>query len=183
MFLNWSITSKRASISSRKRSSPPRQTYRRPARRDWEIRKLKTARHRPPENASCIWRKKGGKDKFCWRRIPDAPDESLDSPSDDRFLIRREQEAEFMNLLAQLPLPQRSVLLLRILWKIFRIEEIARITALQPGTDEVPITLRQKSHYENYWRRKMKTPREILFGNGIGPRCRAKWTLSGSEMV
>jgi RNA polymerase sigma-70 factor (ECF subfamily) len=63
--------------------------------------------------------------------IPDAPDESQDSPDD--FLIRREQEAEFMNLLDQLPLPQRSVLLLHFM-EDFSLEEIARITELPVGT-------------------------------------------------
>src|SRR5215469_3578397 len=55
------------------------------------------------------WRKKGGKE-ILLDEIPDAPDESLDSPND--LLIRREQEAEFMNALSQLALPHRSVLLL-----------------------------------------------------------------------
>src|SRR5882757_4642479 len=53
-----------------------------------------------------------------WRRrqnivleeIPETTDEFEDSP--DTLLIRREQETEFMNLLKQLPLPQRAVLLL-----------------------------------------------------------------------
>src|SRR6185503_2095976 len=54
----------------------------------------------------------------CWRK--QSHEESLraefaDAPSDfdgspDALLIRQEQEAEFMKLLAQLPPPQRSVL-------------------------------------------------------------------------
>ena len=55
------------------------------------------------------WRKKGGKEVLL-EELPDSPDESQDSPDDG--IIRREQEAEFMKLLEQLPLPQRSVLLL-----------------------------------------------------------------------
>src|SRR5215469_7758742 len=55
------------------------------------------------------WRKKGGKE-ILLDEIPDAPDESLNSPDD--LLIRREQEAEFMKALDQLPLLHRSVLLL-----------------------------------------------------------------------
>jgi DNA-directed RNA polymerase specialized sigma24 family protein len=43
------------------------------------------------------------------------------------------QEAEFMNLLNQLPLPQRSVLLLHFV-EDFSLEEIARITETQLGT-------------------------------------------------
>jgi RNA polymerase sigma-70 factor (ECF subfamily) len=49
------------------------------------------------------------------------------------LLIRREQEAEFMNLLNQLPLPQRSVLLLHFI-EDFPLEEIAGITATPLGT-------------------------------------------------
>src|SRR5437660_12922000 len=42
------------------------------------------------------------------------------------FLVRQEQEAEFMELLNQLPLPQRSVLLLHFV-EDFSLEEIASI--------------------------------------------------------
>src|SRR5208283_5781238 len=56
-----------------------------------------------------FWRKHGGKEVL-FDEIPESPDEFEDSPDD--LLIRREQEAEFMNLLNQLTLPQRSVLLL-----------------------------------------------------------------------
>ncbi len=78
----------------------------------------------------------------------------------DDLLIRREQEGEFMNLLNQLPPPQRAVLLLHFL-EDFPLEEIARITETQLGT------VKSRLHYakrrcENYWRPKMKTPREIL---------------------
>jgi RNA polymerase sigma-70 factor (ECF subfamily) len=54
-------------------------------------------------------------------------------PSPDDLLIRREQEAEFMNLLNQLPLPQRSALLLHFI-EDFSVEEIAGITGTPPGT-------------------------------------------------
>src|SRR5215469_6704118 len=47
-----------------------------------------------------LWRKKGGKE-ILLDEIPDSPDESSESPDD--LLIRREQEAEFMTLLNQLP--------------------------------------------------------------------------------
>jgi len=63
--------------------------------------------------------------------IPEAMDERDDGPDD--LLIRREQEAEFMKLLDQLPLPQRSVLLLHFI-EDFSLDEIARITAAQLGT-------------------------------------------------
>jgi len=51
----------------------------------------------------------------------------------DDLLIRREQEAEFMNLLNQLPPSQRSVLLLRFI-EDFSLEEIAGITDVSLGT-------------------------------------------------
>src|SRR5258708_27573663 len=63
--------------------------------------------------------------------IPESPDEFEDGPDD--LLIRREQEAEFMNLLNQLPLPQRSVLLLHFV-EDFSLEEIGRITETPLGT-------------------------------------------------
>lgn len=49
------------------------------------------------------------------------------------LLIRKEQEQECMQLLNQLPLPQRSVLLLHFI-EDFSIEEIAEITGAQTGT-------------------------------------------------
>ncbi len=63
--------------------------------------------------------------------ISDTPDELENSP--DAVLIRQEQEAEFMNLLNQLPMPQRSVLLLHFV-EDFSLEEIAGITGTNPGT-------------------------------------------------
>lgn len=76
------------------------------------------------------WRKRGGWEILC-EAIPEMVDESEIRPDDQ--LIRREQEAEFMNLLNQLPLPQRSVVLLHFM-ENFSIEEIARITETPPGT-------------------------------------------------
>ena len=69
----------------------------------------------------CIqhWRKRK---EILFDEIPEPPDEFEDSPDD--LLIRRESEAEFMSLLNQLPLPQRSVLLLHFV-EDFSLEEIA----------------------------------------------------------
>jgi RNA polymerase sigma-70 factor (ECF subfamily) len=80
----------------------------------------------------CIqrWRKQS-REEVLLDEIPDAPDESENNPDD--LLIRQEQEAEFMNLLNQLPLPQRSVLLLHFV-EDFSLEEIAGITGTQLGT-------------------------------------------------
>jgi len=66
----------------------------------------------------------------------------------DDLLIRREQEAEFMSLLNQLPLPQRSVLLLHFV-EDFSLEEIARITETQPGT------VKSRLHYAKKSLRKL----------------------------
>ena len=76
------------------------------------------------------WRKSG-------REAPLEPEvaEALPDPDSDpsELLIRREQEAEFMQLIEQLPLPQRSVLLLHFA-EDFSLEEIAGITGAQLGT-------------------------------------------------
>ena len=77
-----------------------------------------------------LWRKLGGKE-ILFDEIPESPDEFENSPDD--LLILRERETEFMNLLNQLPLPQRSVLLLHFV-EDFSLEEIARITETQLGT-------------------------------------------------
>jgi RNA polymerase sigma-70 factor (ECF subfamily) len=90
----------------------------------------------------------------CWRKrkeilfdeIPEAPDEFEDGPDD--LLIRREQEAEFMNLLNQLPPPQRSVLLLHFV-EDFPLEEIARITETRLGT------VKSRLHYAKKSLRKL----------------------------
>ena len=99
------------------------------------------------------WRKKGGKE-FLWEEIPDSPDESQDSPDDG--IIRREQEAEFMKLLEQLPLPQRSALLLHFV-EDFSIEEIARITETQAGTVKSRLHYAKKS-LRKLWEAKNENP-------------------------
>jgi RNA polymerase sigma-70 factor (ECF subfamily) len=78
--------------------------------------------------------------------IPESPDEFEDRPDD--LLIRREQETEFMNLLNQLPLPQRSVLLLHFV-EDFPLEEIARITETPLGT------VKSRLHYAKRALRKL----------------------------
>jgi len=78
--------------------------------------------------------------------IPELPDDGESGPDD--LLIRREQEAEFMNLLNQLPPPQRAVLLLHYI-EDFPIEEIARITETQPGT------VKSRLHYAKRALRKL----------------------------
>jgi RNA polymerase sigma-70 factor, ECF subfamily len=89
------------------------------------------------------WRKRT---EVLFAEIPDSPDEYEDGPDD--LLIRREQEAEFMNLLNQLPLPQRAVLLLHFI-EDFSLEEIARITETQLGT------VKSRLHYAKRALRKL----------------------------
>src|SRR5476651_2548503 len=92
-----------------------------------------------------LWRKHSGKE-ILFDEIPESPDEFENSPDD--LLIRREQETEFMNLLNQLPLAQRSVLLLHFV-EDFSLEEIARITETQLGT------VKSRMHYAKRALRKI----------------------------
>jgi RNA polymerase sigma-70 factor, ECF subfamily len=89
------------------------------------------------------WRKRR---EILLDEIPESPDEFEDGPDD--LLIRREQEAEFMNLLNQLPPPQRAVLLLHFI-EDFSLEEIARITETQLGT------VKSRLHYAKRGLRKL----------------------------
>ena len=91
------------------------------------------------------WRKKGGHE-ILFDEIPESPDEFENSPDD--LLIRREDEAEFMKLLEQLPPPQRAVLLLHFV-EDFPLEEIARITETQLGT------VKSRLHYAKKALRKL----------------------------
>ncbi|HEY4952501.1 MAG TPA: RNA polymerase sigma factor [Verrucomicrobiae bacterium] len=92
-----------------------------------------------------LWRKHSGKE-ILLDEIPESPDDLENRPDD--LLIRRESETEFMNLLNQLPLPQRSVLLLHFV-EDFSLEEIARITETQPGT------VKSRMHYAKKSLRKL----------------------------
>jgi RNA polymerase sigma-70 factor, ECF subfamily len=95
----------------------------------------------------CIqrWRKQN-REEILQDEIADTPHEFENSP--DNLLIRYEQETEFMNLLNQLPLPQRSVLLLHFV-EDFSIEEIARITETRIGT------VKSRLHYAKKSLRKL----------------------------
>ena len=73
---------------------------------------------------------------------PELPGEFEVGPDD--LLIRREQEAEFMDLLNQLPPPQRAVLLLHFIEE-FSLEEIARITETRVGTVKSRLHYAKKS--------------------------------------
>lgn len=95
----------------------------------------------------CIqhWRKSSREKDFLNEQL-DATEEHDDAPSE--LLIRAEQEAEFMNLVNQLPLPQRSVLLLHFV-EDFSLEEIAAITEAQLGT------VKSRLHYAKKALRKL----------------------------
>jgi len=85
------------------------------------------------------WRKRK---EVLFDEMPESLDDFDDGPDD--LLIRREQEAEFMNLLNQLPLPQRSVLLLHFV-EDFSLEEISRITETPLGTVKSRLHYAKKS--------------------------------------
>ena len=91
------------------------------------------------------WRKQN-REEILPDEIAETPDESENRPDD--LLIQREQEAEFMQLLNQLPLPQRSVLLLHFV-EDFSLEEIASITETQLGT------VKSRLHYAKKTLRKL----------------------------
>jgi RNA polymerase sigma-70 factor (ECF subfamily) len=79
----------------------------------------------------CVQRWRREREMVPLGEVAEASDEFEPSPED--LLIRREQEAEFMQLLNQLPWPQRSALLLHFMGD-FSLEEIARITETPLGT-------------------------------------------------
>ncbi len=76
------------------------------------------------------WRKENRETEL-FDELSDTAVEFETSPDD--LLVRREQEAAFMNLLEQLPPPQRAVLLLHFV-EDFSLAEIAEITGAQLGT-------------------------------------------------
>ena len=91
------------------------------------------------------WRKSGREEPLESEVAEALPDPDRD-PSE--LLIRREQEAEFMKVIEQLPLPQRSVLLLHFV-EDFSLEEIAGITGAQLGT------VKSRLHYARRALRKL----------------------------
>jgi RNA polymerase sigma-70 factor, ECF subfamily len=91
------------------------------------------------------WRKQS-RNEALLEEIADAPVEFENSPDD--LLIRQEQEGEFMKLLNHLPTPQRSALLLHFV-EDFSLEEIAQITATNPGT------VKSRLHYAKKALRKL----------------------------
>ena len=95
----------------------------------------------------CIqrWRKQA-RDEALREELTDTAPVFEDDPGE--LLIRQEQEAEFMNLLNQLPLPQRSVLLLHFV-EDFSLEEIAGITGAALGT------VKSRLHYAKKALRKL----------------------------
>jgi RNA polymerase sigma-70 factor (ECF subfamily) len=91
------------------------------------------------------WRKQN-REEILLDEIPDAPNEFENRPDD--LLIHREQEAAFMQSLNQLPLPQRSVLLLHFV-EDFSLDEIAGITGAAVGT------VKSRLHYAKKSLRKL----------------------------
>jgi RNA polymerase sigma-70 factor, ECF subfamily len=91
------------------------------------------------------WRRRS-REEDTLQEMAAASPELEDDPAD--LLIRQEQEAEFMELLNQLPPPQRSVLLLHFI-EDFSIEEISGITGAQTGT------VKSRLHYAKRALRKL----------------------------
>lgn len=79
--------------------------------------------------------------------IPETVASPLESP--DEFLIREEQKEQFYAALDQLPLPQRSALLLHFI-EDFSLEEIAKITSTTIGTVKSRIHYGKKALKEIY---------------------------------
>lgn len=76
------------------------------------------------------WRKRRPEEPFDETHAEQWADEDF---TPEQWLIRKEQEEDFVNLLEQLPWPQRSVLVLHFLEE-FSLEEIAGICGLALGT-------------------------------------------------
>lgn len=72
------------------------------------------------------------------------------------WLIRKEQEAEFMRLLSQLAEPHRAVLLLHFV-EDFSLDEIARITGTQIGTVKSRLHYARKA-FKKLWEKKHENP-------------------------
>ena len=96
-----------------------------------------------------------------WRRQPPAEitiepaAEDLPAAGEDprELLIRREQEAGFLRLLDQLPLPQRAVVVLHFI-EDFSLDEIASITGVPAGT------VKSRLHYARKALRKLMEEHE-----------------------
>ncbi|MGD0615078.1 MAG: RNA polymerase sigma factor [Verrucomicrobiota bacterium] len=77
-----------------------------------------------------LWRQQS-RENASLEELSNTPVEFAEDPSD--WLIREEQETGFVQLLNQLPLPQRSALLLHFVGE-FSLEEIADTTGARIGT-------------------------------------------------
>lgn len=82
--------------------------------------------------------------------LPDA------DPGPREWLLRKEQEAEFMKTLDQLPVPQRAVLLLHFV-EDFSLDEIARITGTRIGTVKSRLHYARKV-FRKLWEKKHEDP-------------------------
>jgi RNA polymerase sigma-70 factor (ECF subfamily) len=92
------------------------------------------------------WWRKQNRAAAAREEFAEPPPDLEDGP--DELLIRREQEAEFMRLLNQLPPSQRSVLLLYFV-EDFSLEQISEITGTPVGT------VKSRLHYAKRALRKL----------------------------
>jgi RNA polymerase sigma-70 factor (ECF subfamily) len=98
----------------------------------------------------CIqrWRKQS-RERELLEQLAEEPATFDQDPLD--VLLRVEQEGQFMELLNQLPFPQRSAILLHFI-EDFSLEEIGAVTGVPAGT------VKSRLHYAKKALRKLLTP-------------------------
>lgn len=96
------------------------------------------------------WRKQSRREVFAQIDPEDTAEREYPSSESDpsELLVRKEQEEGFLELLAELEPPHRSVLLLHFL-EDFSLEQIAEITSANPGT------VKSRMHYAKRALRKL----------------------------
>jgi RNA polymerase sigma-70 factor (ECF subfamily) len=92
-----------------------------------------------------VWRRQS-REYGAFDELAEAPPEFAEDPQE--LLLREEQTEQFMKLLNQLPLPQRSVLLLHFI-EDFSLDEIAGVTGVAVGT------VKSRLHYAKKALRKL----------------------------
>jgi RNA polymerase sigma-70 factor, ECF subfamily len=98
-----------------------------------------------------LWRRQHREEEV-FQEYAETPREPDEDPR--QWLIRREQEQQFLELLDKLPAPQRSVLLLFFVEE-FSLEEIAAITSVSPGTVKSRLHYAKKA-FRELWKEKVQ---------------------------
>jgi len=105
-----------------------------------------------------LWRRQNRESQLR-EELEEVPEEHATGPVE--LLLREEQQAEFVELLDQLPLEQRSALVLHFI-EDFSIEEIAGITGARPGT------VKSRLHYAKRALRKLMGKESTVTGKSGG---------------